>query len=67
MTYLILTIQSPKHFKIKYKIEVPYFSLIVTQQSRDSSVGRAVDCSGLKLKSIGHWFDSGSRDLFAKV
>jgi hypothetical protein len=29
--------------------------------SRDSSVGRAVDCSG-KLSSIGHWFDSGSRD-----
>ena len=29
--------------------------------SLDSSVGRAVDCSGIS-KSIGHWFDSGSRD-----
>eukprot|EP00984_Skeletonema_dohrnii_P033771 scaffold31425_cov94-Skeletonema_dohrnii-CCMP3373.AAC.2 len=31
--------------------------------SLDSSVGRAVDCSGVLTKlSIGHWFDSGSRD-----
>ena len=29
--------------------------------SFDSSVGRAVDCSGIKL-SIGRWFESGSKD-----
>ena len=29
----------------------------------DSSVGRAVDCSEAQ-SSIGHWFDSGSRDRF---
>ncbi|GIY58257.1 hypothetical protein CEXT_698071 [Caerostris extrusa] len=28
----------------------------------DSSVGRAVDCSGVLLVSIGRWFDSGSTD-----
>ena len=34
---------------------------------RDSSVGRAVDCScmyNMYQISIGHWFDSGSRDFF---
>ena len=31
--------------------------------STDSSVGRAVDCSGEKL-SIGRWFESGSVDFF---
>ena len=30
-------------------------------RSFDSSVGRAVDCSGTKL-SIGRWFESGSKD-----
>ena len=30
--------------------------------SRDSSVGRAEDCSGILL-SLGHWFESGSRDF----
>ena len=30
-------------------------------ESFDSSVGRAVDCSGV-LKSIGRWFESGSKD-----
>ena len=29
-----------------------------------SSVGRAGDCSCLKLKSLGHWFDSGWPDFF---
>ena len=33
-----------------------------------SSVGRAGDCSCLKLKSLGHWFDSGWPDfLFSFV
>ena len=32
-------------------------------RSFDSSVGRAVDCSGTKL-SIGRWFESGSKDNF---
>ena len=34
----------------------------------DSSVGRAVDCSWLKQRSIGRWFKSGSKDclLFEK-
>ena len=31
--------------------------------SFDSSVGRAVDCSGI-LISIGRWFESGSKDFF---
>ena len=31
--------------------------------SFDSSVGRAVDCRGVKL-SIGRWFKSGSKDFF---
>ena len=31
----------------------------------DSSVGRAEDCSGIDTqKSLGHWFESGSRDIF---
>jgi hypothetical protein len=30
--------------------------------TRDSSVGRAVDCR-VTLTSIGHWFDSGLRDF----
>lgn len=33
--------------------------------SRDSSVGRAADCRGLR-SSVGHWFDSGSRDFLLK-
>ena len=33
--------------------------------TRDSSVGRAEDCSCLYLISLGHRFKSGSRDLFA--
>ena len=33
-------------------------------RTRDSSVGRAVDCSVFRL-SIGRWFDSDSRDSFA--
>ena len=33
--------------------------------TRDSSVGRAEDCSWyFKLSSLGHWFESGSRDFF---
>ena len=35
------------------------------QMPRDSSVGRAEDCSCLYLISLGHRFKSGSRDLFA--
>ena len=34
----------------------------MSQHALDSSVGRAVDCSGNR-RSIGHWFDSGSRDM----
>ena len=30
----------------------------------DSSVGRAEDCRGIMQLSLGHWFDSGSRDNF---
>ena len=30
--------------------------------ARDSSVGRAEDCRGLIQKSLGHRFDSGSRE-----
>jgi hypothetical protein len=35
----------------------------------DSSVGRAVDCSWLKQRSIGRWFKSGSKDclFFSKL
>ena len=33
------------------------------QPARDSSVGRAEDCSGqIHLRSLGRWFDSGSRE-----
>ena len=33
------------------------------QPARDSSVGRAEDCSGQEhLRSLGRWFDSGSRE-----
>ena len=31
--------------------------------SFDSSVGRAVDCSVTLQLSIGHWFESGSKDF----
>ena len=34
-------------------------------RSRDSSVGRAEDCSGTRLASLGHWFESGSREVFS--
>jgi hypothetical protein len=42
------------------------FSAIGLNIAFDSSVGRAVDCSWLNLKqtSIGHWFESGSKELF---
>ena len=33
-------------------------------QSLDSSVGRAGDCRGIVQTSLGHWFESGSRDNF---
>ena len=33
--------------------------------TRDSSGGRAVDCSVFSMTSIGHWFDSGSRERFS--
>ena len=32
-------------------------------RSRDSSVGRAEDCSGTRLASLGHWFESDSREV----
>ena len=36
---------------------------MIEQLTRDSSVGRAEDCSGMiQLASLGHWFDSGSRE-----
>ena len=31
----------------------------------DSSVGRAEDCSRKMQTSLGHWFESGSRDIFS--
>ena len=34
------------------------------QESLDSSVGRAGDCRGQVQTSLGHWFESGSRDSF---
>ena len=34
------------------------------QESLDSSVGRAGDCRGIVQTSLGHWFESGSRDNF---
>ena len=37
------------------------------QIARDSSVGRAEDCSCLCLISLGHRFKSGLRDLFAAL
>ena len=30
----------------------------------DSSVGRAEDCSGKCLESLGRWFKSGSKEIF---
>ena len=33
-------------------------------QALDSSVGRAGDCRGIVQTSLGHWFESGSRDIF---
>ena len=33
-------------------------------QPLDSSVGRAEDCRGKLQLSLGHWFESGSRDIF---
>ena len=30
----------------------------------DSSVGRAEDCSGFRLESLGRWFNSGSKENF---
>ena len=41
----------------------------IWHRSLDSSVGRAVDCSGTTSwqTSIGHWFESGSRDNFVKL
>ena len=38
-----------------------------TQQSLDSSVGRAEDCRGILQLSLGHWFESGSRDIFEAI
>ena len=38
---------------------------VIRIQTRDSSVGRAGDCSVQSSElSLGHWFKSGSRDLF---
>jgi hypothetical protein len=38
---------------------------VIRIQARDSSVGRAGDCSVQSSElSLGHWFKSGSRDLF---
>ena len=43
-------------------ISVRHISFLST--SRDSSVGRAEDCSGiLSESSLGRWFKSGSREL----
>ena len=42
-----------------YNIDLFVQQLIT--QTRDSSVGRAVDCR-VTLPSIGRWFDSGSRE-----
>ena len=33
-------------------------------QTLDSSVGRAGDCRGKLQTSLGHWFESGSRESF---
>ena len=35
--------------------------------SLDSSVGRAEDCRGTMQLSLGHWFESGSRDIFGAI
>jgi hypothetical protein len=43
-------------------IIILYVDSVITT-TRDSSVGRAVDCR-VTLTSIGHWFDSGLRDIF---
>ena len=48
-----------------YIIYIPFISCLLPV-TRDSSVGRAVDCRRSPMsthKSIGHWFDSGSRDF----
>jgi hypothetical protein len=48
-----------------------YFFLL--WPSRDSSVGRAADCRGCAYfnvstkSSVGHWFDSGSREYILRV
>ena len=43
---------------LRFYIPLKSFSF---QSSFDSSAGRAVDCSGI-LKSIGRWFESGSKE-----
>ena len=40
------------------------FLISLLWQSLDSSVGRAEDCSGKSQVSLGHWFESGSRENF---
>ena len=61
------------HQKMWKSICCPHIALVTmqhfwrkvstTRTSRRSSVGRAVDCRGIQLTSIGHRFDSGRRDL----
>ena len=43
------------------------FKQIIGQESLDSSVGRAGDCRGIVQTSLGHWFESGSRDIFIYI
>ena len=37
---------------------------VIPYRTLDSSVGRAGDCRGIAQASLGHWFESGSRDIF---
>ena len=65
MYFLLILLPSKIHFSYPLlrrgwaKVWKQGFSV-----SLDSSVNRADDCRWELLKSLGHWFKSGSRDIF---
>ena len=54
-----------RKFEATLNVFIPYIAQFEASfpEAFDSSVGRAVDCSGL-WTSIGRWFESGSKDFF---
>ena len=59
-------VPTPNQVALANKCFTVFFARAVTfafNRAFDSSVGRAVDCRGWQL-SIGHWFKSGSKEIF---